>query len=97
MERNCPVVPIFPNVRTTSRGMPKIVKFHSGKSAQPEFLVEWKVPMNHVPLKTGKCSSPETSFHFVWQKTNPQTQKVRKTLHSKANSSAVKYCSKAFI
>ena len=52
MEQNIPVVPIFRNVRTTSRGVPKIPKFCSGKfpfhlvhyPEFPEFLVEWKAP-----------------------------------------------------
>ena len=52
MERNFPVIPIFRNCKPTSRGIPKISEWNSGKCLFqslpnpefPEFLVEWKAP-----------------------------------------------------
>ena len=63
MEQSIPVVPIFRNVRTTSRGVPKILKFYSGKFPfhlvhYPEFLeflVEWKAPFIPHCLSSPRC------------------------------------------
>ena len=52
MEWNFPVIPIFQNLRPTSRDTPKISERNSGKCLFhslhnpefPEFLVKWKAP-----------------------------------------------------
>ena len=57
MERNFPVITIFRNFRPTSRGTPKISEWNSGKCLFhslpnlefPEFLVEWKAPVDTEP------------------------------------------------
>ena len=66
MEQNFPVIPIFRNIGTTSRGTPKIPKWDSGKfpfhslphPEFPEFLVEWKAPVDGSRISKTIRGSP---------------------------------------